>query len=222
MQHIVELLKLRRPNDNGNWQEKLPQMAKRLDDALYFSASSKAEYVDRHTLKNRLQQLALAMGGPKPSKSGEAASGNDQQQSSSAAPAAGSAAAGTSQQGTTQQNDEHRRQVLKQQQQRLLLLRHASKCPYEPGKCPITVHCASMKSLWKHIMSCKDQNCATPHCVSSRYVLSHYSKCKEESCPVCGPVKAAIQRNHQRSQQALSMAQQVRILFYVIPFFSCL
>ena len=64
-----------------------------------------------------------------------------------------------------------------------------------------------MKSLWKHIMSCKDQNCATPHCVSSRYVLSHYSKCKEETCPVCGPVKAAIQRNYQRSQQAVSMAQ---------------
>ena len=64
-QHIVELLKLRRPNDNGSWQDKLPQMAKRLDDALYFSANSKAEYIDRNTLKTRLQQLALAMGGPK-------------------------------------------------------------------------------------------------------------------------------------------------------------
>lgn len=56
-------------------------------------------------------------------------------------------------------SEEHRRQVLKQQQQRLLLLRHASKCPHDAGRCPVTPHCANMKALWKHIMSCKDQDC---------------------------------------------------------------
>eukprot|EP00957_Ditylum_brightwellii_P025425 1922788-Ditylum_brightwellii.AAC.1 len=64
-------------------------------------------------------------------------------------------------------------------QQRLLLLRHASKCEYENGKCPITPHCQEMKTLWKHIASCKDQNCNVRHCMSSRYVLSHYRRCKD-------------------------------------------
>merc|ERR1712146_347606 len=91
----------------------------------------------------------------------------------------------------------HRKQVLKQQQQRLLLLRHASKCPKE--KCDVTQHCASMKLLWKHIMSCKEQQCKTPHCVSSRYVLSHYSKCKETKCPVCGPVRDAIIEHYSKN-----------------------
>ena len=91
--------------------------------------------------------------------------------------------------------------ILLRQQQRLLLLRHASKCPYDQGRCPITLHCASMKILWKHIMSCKDQHCSTSHCVSSRYVLSHYSKCREEKCPVCAPVKDAIRRKYEQSQR---------------------
>lgn len=108
----------------------------------------------------------------------------------------------------SQHSEEHRRQVLKQQQQRLLLLRHASKCPHENGRCPVTPHCASMKNLWKHIMGCKDQECKVPHCVSSRYVLSHYSKCKDVNCPVCGPVREAIRRNYQKSQQIIDMSSK--------------
>lgn len=90
---------------------------------------------------------------------------------------------------------DHRQQVLKQQQQRLLLLRHAAKCPHQDEGivCPVTPHCKSMKTLWRHVLSCKDQKCSTAHCVSSRYVLSHYSKCKESMCPVCKPVRDAIQ-----------------------------
>lgn len=104
--------------------------------------------------------------------------------------------------------EEHRRQVLKQQQQRLLLLRHASKCPHEAGRCTVTPHCANMKSLWKHIMSCKDQECKVPHCVSSRYVLSHYSKCKDQQCPVCGPVREAIRRNYERSKEQIEISNK--------------
>ena len=107
----------------------------------------------------------------------------------------------------SQNTDEHRKQVLKQQQQRLLLLRHASKCPHENGRCPVTPHCWNMKQLWKHIMSCKDQDCKVAHCVSSRYVLSHYSKCKEPTCPVCGPVREAIRRNYERSRDVVKMAR---------------
>lgn len=102
-------------------------------------------------------------------------------------------------------SEEHRKQVLKQQQQRLLLLRHASKCPHENNRCPVTPHCWGMKQLWKHIMSCKDQDCKVPHCVSSRYVLSHYSKCKEPQCPVCGPVRDAIKKNYERSKEVVGI-----------------
>lgn len=102
-------------------------------------------------------------------------------------------------------SDDHRKQVLKQQQQRLLLLRHASKCPHENNRCPVTPHCWGMKQLWKHIMSCKDQDCKVPHCVSSRYVLSHYSKCKEPQCPVCGPVRDAIKKNYERSKEVVGI-----------------
>jgi TAZ zinc finger len=58
---------------------------------------------------------------------------------------------------TSVRDEDYRKQVLKQQQQRLLLLRHASKCPHE--QCTVTNHCANMKILWKHIMSCKEHEC---------------------------------------------------------------
>lgn len=101
------------------------------------------------------------------------------------------------------QSEDHKKQVLKQQQQRLLLLRHASKCNHDVGTCRVTPHCASMKQLWKHIMSCKDQECKVAHCVSSRYVLSHYSKCKDPKCPVCGPVREAIRSNIDLTQRII-------------------
>eukprot|EP01036_Dinobryon_divergens_P035660 gene35660-46255_t len=97
-------------------------------------------------------------------------------------------------------------QVLKQQQQRLLLLRHASKCPHERG-CPVTPHCSKMKELWRHMMTCKIQDCKTPHCVSSRYILSHYSKCQEVNCLMCGPVRDAIKKNYPKSPALLDCVQ---------------
>lgn len=101
-----------------------------------------------------------------------------------------------------------RQQVLRHQQQRLLLLRHAAKCQHEDGRCPVTPHCAGMKRLWKHIAECKDQKCLVPHCVSSRYVLSHYHRCKDVRCPVCGPVREAIHRSHEKQKQMQALKQQ--------------
>lgn len=46
------------------------------------------------------------------------------------------------------------------------------------------------------------------HCVSSRYVLSHYHRCKDPRCAVCGPVREAIQRNHEKAKQH-AIAQHV-------------
>jgi E1A/CREB-binding protein len=64
-----------------------------------------------------------------------------------------------------------------------------------------------MKRLWKHIAECKDQKCLVPHCVSSRYVLSHYHRCKDVRCPVCGPVREAIHRSHEKQKQMQALKQ---------------
>ena len=76
------------------------------------------------------------------------------------------------------------------------------------GRCPVTPHCAGMKRLWKHIAECKDQKCLVPHCVSSRYVLSHYHRCKDVRCPVCGPVREAIHRSHEKQKHMQALKQR--------------
>lgn len=55
-------LKKRKVHANKEWIEKLPVMAKRLEEALYRQAASKEEYQDLATLKVRLQQVAMSMG----------------------------------------------------------------------------------------------------------------------------------------------------------------
>jgi E1A/CREB-binding protein len=122
-----------------------------------------------------------------------------------AAPVAGAAAVAPIN-GARQVSD--RQQVLRHQQQRLLLLRHAAKCQHEDGRCPVTPHCAGMKRLWKHIAECKNQKCLVPHCVSSRYVLSHYHRCKDVRCPVCGPVREAIHRSHEKQKHMQALKQR--------------
>ena len=111
------------------------------------------------------------------------------------------------QDGSAVRQPSDRQQVLRHQQQRLLLLRHAAKCPHQDNQCPVTPHCAGMKRLWKHIAECKDQKCLVPHCVSSRYVLSHYHRCKDVRCPVCGPVREAIHRSHEKQKQMQALKQ---------------
>ena len=59
---IVALLQQRKPNAPQEWLEKLPQMAKRLEESLYRTASSFDTYNDGSTLKSRLQQLAMNIG----------------------------------------------------------------------------------------------------------------------------------------------------------------
>jgi E1A/CREB-binding protein len=301
--NIARLLQARKPNAPAEWMQKLPQMARRLEESLFRSAVSFDDYRETQTLKKRLQALAIAMGlraqqqkqktteDPPPMlssssttdehtdasshlaqnlddtsarniadactaahKSEESGIASDIPLTSNASSektivpgtkrlvklsetkplAEGRSASedGSSQRlkidsdmssrnvvslgtggplndATTVQRPYHadqRQQVLRQQQQRLLLLRHASKCPHENGSCPVTPHCVGMKRLWKHIAECKDQQCQMAHCVSSRYVLSHYHRCKDPRCAVCGPVREAIQRNHEKAKQ-LAMAQ---------------
>jgi E1A/CREB-binding protein len=124
----------------------------------------------------------------------------------------GSALVGSSATDAAGRQIANRQQVLRHQQQRLLLLRHAAKCQHEDNCCPVTPHCAGMKRLWKHIAECKNQKCLVPHCVSSRYVLSHYHRCKDVRCPVCGPVREAIHRSHEKQKQMQALKQRPRQL----------
>ena len=282
------MLQARKPNAPQEWLNKLPQMAKRLEETLYRQAATFAEYSDANTLKSRLQQLAMRMKQPRagqaqpqqgiqhqqvlsqqqrpsgiqhqmpiqqPPQQVQSAQNTLQQTSenvmvnmndinptiasnpqhtkvqsgalvthpassqrtfnqnpvngnnrslNTVPPAVESQSqsgdAGTDSAGASRSGSD-RAQVLRHQQQRLLLLRHAAKCPHEDGRCPVTPHCAGMKRLWKHIAECKNQKCQVPHCVSSRYVLSHYHRCKDVRCPVCGPVREAIHRSHEKQKQ---------------------
>ena len=56
---IVNLLQQRRPNAPDEWHQKLPQMAKRLEEALYNNANSLEEYNETATLKARLLVLLI-------------------------------------------------------------------------------------------------------------------------------------------------------------------
>lgn len=281
---IVHMLQQRKPNAPQEWLKKLPQMAKRLEESLYRSATSFAEYNDANTLKQRLQQLAVNIGmktkklqqqqallqqqklqqqqngqvtarptqprqqqQPVPIAAPTAPSTAPQAQMvnmskinqfmqpapapaqntvqqvqyapapvapAPAAPVAPAPApvappvAASSSTGVGGRQVSDRQQVLRHQQQRLLLLRHAAKCQHEDGRCPVTPHCAGMKRLWKHIAECKNQKCLVPHCVSSRYVLSHYHRCKDVRCPVCGPVREAIHRSHEKQKQMQALKQR--------------
>jgi len=59
---IIQLLQFKRPDAPQEWLRKLPYMARRLEESLYRTATSRDEYNNHATLKQRLQSLALSMG----------------------------------------------------------------------------------------------------------------------------------------------------------------
>ena len=58
---IIYLLQNRKPDASETWIQKLPNMARRLEDKLYHYATSEAEYKNPDTLKQRLQRIAREM-----------------------------------------------------------------------------------------------------------------------------------------------------------------
>lgn len=99
------------------------------------------------------------------------------------------------------------------QQQRLLLLYHASQCRtvdrnvgdtaqgISDSSCPVTPHCATMKLVWNHVLTCEKPNCRVPHCNNSRIVLEHYRQCdKGVFCTICAPVRHRIRKDQQIQQ----------------------
>jgi len=55
---LVHLLQKRKPHAPPEWLKKIPDMARRLEDSLYRSASSKDMYTNMQTLKQRLHGVA--------------------------------------------------------------------------------------------------------------------------------------------------------------------
>jgi hypothetical protein len=60
-QRIIMILHSRKSNPDGAWLQKLPDMAKRLENALYKRSASLEEYKDQDTLLVRLQDVANIM-----------------------------------------------------------------------------------------------------------------------------------------------------------------
>ncbi|RHY85219.1 hypothetical protein DYB37_009233 [Aphanomyces astaci] len=185
---IVMLLRAQNPNATPDWINRLPHMAKKLEEMLYQKATSKAEYTDNARLKERLQVVATEI------------HKNNQKKAAKVPPDAPTTASALKMEAlgmpaelrhpfldiaraiasyltprtiteynhkvlTMIQNIGQHRVVLMRQQQRLMQLKHACEC--HADKCAHPA-CAEMKPLWAHIQTCPEsENCATPHCVSS-------------------------------------------------------
>ena len=183
-------------SERSEYLERLPGLSLQLETMLYVKAVDLREYIEMSTLETR---LAACMTPTVPKL------GSSPLPVHASAPQRGAVTTSSSSLSSTvdfeQPRPAHaadsatigydeRTKIIKQQQQRLLLLQHASKCTVQVGEtCPITPHCALFKTLWRHVLSCKDKECTTKHCASSRYALHHYSMCKQSDCQVCGPVR---------------------------------
>ena len=186
-------------SERDEYLERLPGLSLQLETMLYLKAVDLREHSDMRTLEARL--AACMTGG----RNQVPETANDLSLPAHAsAPQRGAVTTSSSSissvdveqrrlvhtEGSTTTDSDERTKVIKQQQQRLLLLQHASKCSVQVGEtCPITPHCALFKTLWQHVLSCKDKECPTKHCASSRYALHHYSMCKQSDCQVCGSIR---------------------------------
>jgi hypothetical protein len=121
IERIVGLLQQRRPNATPDWQEKLPHMAKRLENELYQQAESVDEYSDPLTLKNRLQLLALSMGNKQAAKQ-EANRGNGQPGAQGGQGQVSMMPQGQGQQGQYGSQQQSQSQLMQQQHQQHLNL----------------------------------------------------------------------------------------------------
>ena len=76
-------------------------------------------------------------------------------------------------------------------QRDLLLLSHASFCK-SGRRCQVNSSCVPLKSLWKHVSSCKQRECEICECPKyaiNKSILNHYRNCQDTRCGYCGPVR---------------------------------
>ncbi|KAF0775352.1 hypothetical protein AaE_000948, partial [Aphanomyces astaci] len=231
---IVMLLRAQNPNATPDWINRLPHMAKKLEEMLYQKATSKAEYTDNARLKERLQVVATEIHKNNQKKAAKVpppeapTTGSALKMEALGMPAelrhpfldiARAIASYLTPRTITEynhkvltmiQNIGQHRVVLMRQQQRLMQLKHACEC--HADKCAHPA-CAEMKPLWAHIQTCPEsENCATPHCVSSKYVLAHYQQCMKSTCVVCASLNQPPPPPPQQQQQQLNHLQQQQML----------
>jgi TAZ zinc finger len=206
MTGMITLLLLRkRPNASQEVRQMLPKLAAKLENVLYRSAKSLAEYNDAGTLNARLKHIVTKMEDEaSDSKVEETQPGLQTQRE---LPQYAAAQRSAQQSSVTRDGGSQSQQSLLHQQQRLLVLRHAAECPYSRD-CPETPYCAGWKALWRHILECKDPTCRAPHCMSSRYIISHFYRCEDAKCKVCGPVRAAIGKTQMTPSSSSPPPQQ--------------
>jgi len=48
----------------------------------------------------------------------------------------------------------------------LLFLRHCAKCQAPDGSCQYGQSCTVAKQLWRHILTCSEQQCSYPRCAA--------------------------------------------------------
>ncbi|RHY84122.1 hypothetical protein DYB31_005764 [Aphanomyces astaci] len=162
---IVMLLRAQNPNATPDWINRLPHMAKKLEEMLYQKATSKAEYTDNARLKERLQVVATEIhkNNQKKGRQGAARSADY----GISVEDGGAGYAGRAAPSIPRHCAGHRilPDAAHDHRQRLMQLKHACEC--HADKCAHPA-CAEMKPLWAHIQTCPEsENCATPHCVSS-------------------------------------------------------
>lgn len=121
--------------------------------------------------------------------------------------------------GTVSVGTENRKQQILKQQRWLLFLRHCAKCNLPEDKCQYGHNCTVAKSLWQHLIGCKDVACSYPRCQPSRDLLKHHQRCTSESCPVCAPVKQYVNKQRQsvvrEKLEAMSAEDKARYLQHV-------
>ncbi|OQS03989.1 hypothetical protein THRCLA_03731 [Thraustotheca clavata] len=239
---IVNLLKAQNPSATPEWINRLPHMAKKLEDMLYQKAQSKAEYTDLGRLKERLQEVATEIHktnhlqqkdkNPQAMKPAMESSG-------SFTDVAKTIASNLSPRTITEynqkvmsmmQNLDQNRLVLQRQHMRLVQLKHASECKLPSDKCPKGA-CHEMKLLWAHLQSCNSSEpCKAPHCLSSKYVLAHYQLCQIPTCVVCrttesetsstptpGPAAVQMPTPQQNTAQPFAFQNHARGIASTLP-----
>ena len=217
--------------------KRVPDLARKLEQLLYRTASSAEEYSDRSTLKYRLQMIAIGMGARGPNKRSRSDTETENTVASGASKGDGQEQGESQSQIQTEQTQQGGALTVEQQQQpmstqdhqsvlqqRLLAVRHASKCRRTPGTCLVVPNCPKIKQLWAPMSKREDKQCQVSRCVSSKYVLSHYLECQDARCAACGPVRQQQQRKTQQEwRQEIQFTQQeiqlMQISYFVFSYF---
>lgn len=80
--------------------------------------------------------------------------------------------------------------TLEKQRNKLISMHHAASCTNAKcDGCPKFKHCAALKRMHKHVISCsKRGKCEVPGCKKMRSVWGHFRGCVDEGCQICSVI----------------------------------